>query len=245
MSEKLRLAVLVSGNGSNLQALIEACSAADFPAKIELVISNVSTAGALERARSAGVPTLVLDRSRCAGQQDFEREALLALGSHRIGLVCLAGFMRILSPSFLKAFSGPVLNIHPSLLPAFPGLHAPGQALKHGVKITGCTVHLVDEGTDTGPVLVQAAVPVLPGDDGAALAARILIEEHRIYPLAVRCMAAGVTRVGERRIEVPGEALVVGKSLHNPGKCSNDRSSRAESRDPSTGSGQAPSKSSG
>lgn len=219
MSEKLRLAVLVSGNGSNLQALIDACAAADFPAKIELVISNVSTARALERARSARVPTLVLDRSRCADQQDFEREALLALGAHRIGLVCLAGFMRILSPSFLKAFSGPVLNIHPSLLPAFPGLNAPRQALKHGVKITGCTVHLVDEGTDTGPVLVQAAVPVLPADDEAALAARILVEEHRIYPLAVRCMAAGVTRVGERRLEVPGEAVVVGKSLHNPGKC--------------------------
>jgi len=219
VTDKLRLAVLVSGNGSNLQALIEACSAADFPAKIELVISNVPTARALERARSARVPTLVLDRSRCPCQEDFEREALLALSTHRIGLVCLAGFMRILSASFLKAFSGPVLNIHPSLLPAFPGLNAPRQALKHGVKITGCTVHLVDEGTDTGPVLVQAAVPVLPADDEAALAARILIEEHRIYPLAVRCMAAGVTRVGERRIEIPGEAVVVGKALHNPGKC--------------------------
>jgi phosphoribosylglycinamide formyltransferase-1 len=219
VTDKLRLAVLVSGNGSNLQALIEACSAADFPAKVELVISNVPTARALERARSARVPAMVLDRSRCPNQQDFEREVLLALRTHRIGLVCLAGFMRILSASFLKAFSGPVLNIHPSLLPAFPGLNAPRQALKHGVKITGCTVHLVDEGTDTGPVLVQAAVPVLPGDDEAALAARILIEEHRIYPLAVRCMAAGVTRVGERRIEIPGEPVVVGKSLHNPGKC--------------------------
>jgi len=215
---KLRLGVLASGNGSNLQALIDACGTPDFPAKIEVVISNVPTAQALERARKAGIPALVVDHRAHPGRDSFEKELLGVLSKHQTGVLCLAGFMRILSPDFLRSFPGRILNIHPALLPSFPGLHGARQALAHGVKITGCTVHLVDAGTDTGPIVVQAAVPVLPGDDEATLAARILVEEHRIYPLAVRAVAEGAVSLTGRVATVPGQPTIVGQSLHNPGK---------------------------
>jgi phosphoribosylglycinamide formyltransferase 1 len=217
VNPKLRVAVLVSGHGSNLQALIDASASPEYPAQIALVISNVPTAFAIERARAAGLPTQVIDHRAFQVREDFERALLDALTEHRAELVCLAGFMRILSPGFLKMFPGQILNIHPSLLPAFPGLHAPKQALIHGVKITGCTVHFVDEGTDNGPILVQAAVPVLPGDTEESLAARIHVEEHRIYPMAVRWVAAQLVAREGRHTRVDAKPAISGLSLLNPG----------------------------
>ena len=217
MNPKLRVAVLVSGHGSNLQALIDASASPEYPAQIALVISNVPTTYALERARAAGLPTKVIDHRAFQVREDFEQALLDGLTEHRAELVCLAGFMRILSPGFLRMFRGQILNIHPSLLPAFPGLHAPKQALIHGVKITGCTVHFVDEATDNGPILVQAAVPVLPGDTEESLAARIQVEEHRIYPMAVRWVATQLVVREDRRTRVDAKPAIFGLSLLNPG----------------------------
>ncbi len=218
MSGRLRVGVLVSGNGSNLQALIDASRAADFPARIAVVVSNNPAAYALERARQAQIPAVVVDQARFTSREQLEDALLDALRQHQIELLCLAGFMRILSPGFLSSFGGAVLNIHPALLPSFPGLHAPRRALEHGVKISGCTVHLVDAGTDTGPIIVQAAVPVLPTDDEASLAARILREEHRIYPLAVRWVAEEAITLRGRVVELQGLPEVSDLTLRNPGK---------------------------
>jgi len=210
--------VLVSGNGSNLQALIDACAAPEYPAQIVLVISNNAQAFALSRAREANLPAQVIEHGAFPSREEFEAALLRALAEHDVRLLCLAGFMRLLSPGFLRSFPGRVMNIHPALLPSFPGLHGARQALAHGVKITGCTVHFVDEGTDTGPVIVQAAVPVLPDDDEASLASRILEEEHRIYPLAVRWFAEGAMAVQGRRVSVRGAPEWTGHSLRNPGR---------------------------
>lgn len=213
-----RLAVLVSGSGSNLQALIDACAEESFPAEIAVVVSNVATAYALERARAAEIPALTLDHRAFPRREAYEAELLRVLEERKAELVCLAGFMRILGPTFLRAFPGRVLNIHPALLPSFPGLHGPRQALAHGVKIAGCTVHFVDEGTDTGPIVAQAAVPVLPGDDEAKLAARILAEEHRILPLVVRWVAEERVKVAGRHVVFAGAPVVEGVALRNPGR---------------------------
>ncbi|HEX4802746.1 MAG TPA: phosphoribosylglycinamide formyltransferase [Myxococcaceae bacterium] len=218
MSGRLRVGVLVSGNGTNLQALIDAARAPDYPAGIALVLSNNPAAYALERARQAQIPAVVVDQAKLGLREQLEQALLDALRQHEVQLLCLAGFMRILSPGFLSSFGGPVLNIHPALLPSFPGLHAPRQALEHGVKISGCTVHLVDAGTDTGPIIVQAAVPVLPGDDEASLAARILREEHRIYPLAVRWVAEKAITLRGRVVRLQGVPEVADCALRNPGK---------------------------
>jgi phosphoribosylglycinamide formyltransferase-1 len=153
-----------------------------------VVLSNVATAAGLERAREARVPTEVLSHKDFPSREEYDRVLIERLRAHRVDLVCLAGFMRLLSPIFVRAFPGRILNIHPSLLPSFPGLHAQRQALEHGVKVTGATVHVVDEELDHGPILVQSAVPVLEGDDEDSLTARILAEEHRIYPEAIALM---------------------------------------------------------
>ena len=212
-----RVGVLVSGSGTNLQALIDASREADYPAEISLVISNVPTARALQRAQDAGIPIAVIPHGDFPERAAFDRALLEALRRHRVEVVCLAGFMRILGKDFLAAFGGPVLNIHPALLPSFPGMHAVRQALAYGAKISGCTVHLVDEGTDTGPVIAQAAVPVLDGDDEASLAARIHAEEHRLYPLALRLVAEGRTAVQGRLVRAGVEPACRGLSLRNPG----------------------------
>ena len=204
--KKARLGVLVSGNGSNLQALIDACKAVDYPAEIAVVISNIPEVFALERARSAGLKTLTLSHREFSSREDFDAQLLSLLSAHQVEWVCLSGFMRLLTPAFLKKFPQKVLNIHPSLLPAFPGIHSPRQALAYGVKIAGCTVHLVDEGTDSGPIVVQAAVAVKDEDTEASLAARILTEEHRIYPLAVRWMVEGKVTVKGRMVHSAGES---------------------------------------
>src|SRR5450631_2652532 len=157
MTGRRTLAVLVSGSGSNLQALLDACAAPGFPARVGVVLSNVPGVLALERARAAGVPTLVLPHQAYAGRAAYDAALVAALAAYRPDIVCLAGFMRLVGGDFLRAFPSGVLNIHPALLPSFPGLHAVRRALENGVKVSGCTVHLVDEGTDTGPILCQAA----------------------------------------------------------------------------------------
>jgi phosphoribosylglycinamide formyltransferase-1 len=214
---RARLAVLISGSGSNLQALLDACAQPDYPAQVVCVVSNVPTAFGLERARKAGVPAVALDHKAFGSRADFERALGDELQKAGVEWVCLAGFMRLVSGDFLARFPGRVLNIHPSLLPSFTGLHAQRQALERGVKITGCTVHYVDAGMDTGPIIAQAAVPVLPGDDEASLSARILAEEHKLYPLAVRLAVTGkVTREGTGT-RVDAQITVGEQSLRNPG----------------------------
>lgn len=214
---RVKLGVLVSGSGSNLQALLDACARSDFPAEVACVVSNVPTAFALERARKAGVPAVVVDHKAFGAKADFERALLDALRGHGVEWLCLAGFMRLVSADFLGAFSGRVLNVHPSLLPAFPGLHAQRQALERGVKIAGCTVHFVDAGTDTGPIIAQAAVPVLPDDDEKSLSARILAEEHRLYPLAVRLAVTGQVKAEGGRTRVEAQPTVGELALRSPG----------------------------
>lgn len=161
---------------------------------------NRADAGAIERARRAGVPCVVLPHAGYPRREDYDAQLVATLHEHDVTMVALAGFMRLVTKVLLDAFAGRVLNIHPSLLPAFPGLHAQRQALDHGCKIAGCTVHLVDEGLDAGPIVLQAAVPVLDGDDEATLSARILAEEHRLYPEAVKRLAAGSLRIEGRRV---------------------------------------------
>lgn len=200
VTARLRVAVLASGRGSNLHAILEAAARPEFPAEIVLVVSDRERAQALDRARGHGVPAIVLDPKAYPDRDAYDAALGALLQEHRIGLVCLAGFMRILGAEFVRAFAGCVLNVHPSLLPAFPGLAAQRQALEYGVKIAGATVHLVDEGVDTGPIVLQASVPVLPGDTETSLSARILAEEHRLYPEAIRLFANGQLRIVGRRV---------------------------------------------
>jgi phosphoribosylglycinamide formyltransferase 1 len=194
-----RVAVLISGRGSNLQALLDAQRRGDLGrAVLALVVSNTPGAAGLARAEAAEVPTRVLSH-RGLSREEHERDLGRLLSEYGIDLLCLAGYMRLLSPAFVRAFPGPILNVHPALLPAFPGLEAQAQALAHGVKISGATVHLVDEGLDSGPIVMQEAVPVRAGDDLATLAARILEAEHRLYPRALRLVASGRWRLEGRR----------------------------------------------
>ena len=188
----LRVAVLISGRGSNMVSLLQAAAGPDYPAKIALVISNNPAAPGLALARAAGVEALCIDH-RAFGRDRAAHEAAIddALRARDIGLVCLAGYMRILTPLLVDRWAGRMLNIHPSLLPAFPGLDTHARALAAGVKLHGCTVHLVTQTMDDGPILAQAAVPVLPSDGEATLAARVLAQEHLLYPLALRIAAGG------------------------------------------------------
>ena len=195
--------VLISGRGTNLQALIDAAAGGRLGGRIAVVISNVETAPGLERARQDGIPALFRDH-RGRTREDFDAELLALLHEHAVDLVCLAGYMRLLSPAFIRAFAGRILNVHPSLLPAFPGLEAQRQAWEHGVKVSGATVHLVDESLDSGPIVLQEAVAVESTDSAEALAARILEAEHRIYPRAVRAILEGRCRVEGRRAIVEG-----------------------------------------
>jgi phosphoribosylglycinamide formyltransferase-1 len=182
-----RLAILLSGRGSNFVAIHSAIQRGDLKAEICCVVSNVAEAPGLVRAQEFGLAAIVLP-SRGVERIDYDQQLVTTLQPFQPGLVCLAGFMRILTPEFLKEFPGRVLNIHPALLPSFPGLHAQRQALEHGVKVTGCTVHLVNEGVDTGPILMQRAVEVLDGDTEESLSARILEQEHQLYWRAIACM---------------------------------------------------------
>lgn len=194
-----RLAILLSGRGSNFEAIADSIQQGRLPARIEVVVSNLSSAAGLERARRRGLKTLILP-SRGVAREDYDRSLVYELKRHRVDLICLAGFMRILSPLFVRSFPNRILNIHPSLLPAFPGLRPQRQALEYGVRFSGCTVHFVDEGVDSGPILLQAAVPVLESDDEESLAARILAEEHRLYPRAIGMLVRNEVRLEGRRV---------------------------------------------
>jgi len=194
-----RIAVLISGRGTNLQSLIDATRDKRLDATIAVVISNRADAGGLERARRAGIETLVLDHRGWPSREDYDRAIAGELRARHVHLVCLAGFMRRFSDVMLEAFPNAILNIHPSLLPAFPGLHPHRQALEHGVKVSGVTVHLVTSDLDAGPIVVQRSVPVLADDTPDTLAARILVEEHKAYPEAVSIVLAGGWRVDGRR----------------------------------------------
>lgn len=210
---KKKVGVLVSGRGSNLQALLDAAADPAFPAEIALVVSNIPGAYALERAERAGVPTLVIPHKQFASREDFDAAMDAALRAAGVEIVCLAGFMRLLTKGFVEGWNGRMINIHPSLLPSFKGLHTHERAIEAGVKLHGCTVHLVTPELDDGPILVQAAVPVLSGDTADVLGARVLEQEHRAYPLALRLLAEGkVTVAGPRAVvAAPG-----GGALINP-----------------------------
>jgi phosphoribosylglycinamide formyltransferase-1 len=197
-----RIGVLISGRGSNLQALIDAIAGGPLEAEIAVVISNKADAAGLVRASEAGIETLVLDHRAHATRDDYDRAVARELRGRRVSLVCLAGFMRLVGPSLLGEYPNAMLNVHPSLLPAFPGVDAQRQALEHGVKITGATVHLVTDQLDGGPIVLQSPVPVLEHDTIDSLSARILIEEHRIYPEAVQLILDGRWRVEGRRFRL-------------------------------------------
>jgi phosphoribosylglycinamide formyltransferase-1 len=213
---RLKVAVLISGRGSNLQALVDACANPGFPAEIRLVISNVPDAAGLERAARACIPTRVIARGDFADRAGFEAAIDAALVEAGIQLVCLAGFMRILGEAFVTRWRDRLLNIHPSLLPAFKGLHTHERALAAGVRFTGCTVHFVRPAMDDGPIIVQAAVPVLPGDDAERLAARVLEAEHEAYPLALRLLAEGRVKVMAERVEIAEAAGTLPMRMLNP-----------------------------
>jgi len=199
-NKPLKIGVLASGNGSNLQALIDSSEDGTLSARVACVISNNALAFAMERARRHGIPSLHLDHRLFSCREAYDEALVDTLREYGVELVALAGFMRIITPVLIDAFPNAIMNIHPALLPSFPGLHAQRQALNHGVKIAGCTVHFVDRGTDTGPIICQAAVPVMEGDTEDLLSARILVEEHRCYPMAVRLFAEGRLTVEGRRV---------------------------------------------
>ena len=194
-----RLGILISGRGSNFEAIADSVAAGTLPAEIAVVISNRSGAAGLEIARARGLNAVCLP-SKGLDREIYDRMLLEELGRHGVEIVCLAGFMRLLSATFIRQFPNRILNIHPSLLPAFPGLDAQHQAFEHGVRITGCTVHFVDEQLDAGPIILQTAVPVLDDDTVESLSTRILKEEHRIYSEALRIVLAGQYRIEGRRV---------------------------------------------
>jgi phosphoribosylglycinamide formyltransferase 1 len=194
-----RLGVLISGRGSNLQALIDAIADGRLDAAIAVVISNRADAAGLERARAVGIEAICLPHRSFAARDDYDRAVVKELQARDVGLVCLAGFMRLVGAPLIDAFPNRILNIHPSLLPAFPGLDAQKQAIEHGVTVSGVTVHLVTADLDGGPIIAQRAVPVMPGDTAETLAARILEQEHRVYPEAVQMILDGGWRVEGRR----------------------------------------------
>ncbi len=214
--KKVPIGVLVSGSGSNLQSLIDRIEEETLDARIRVVISNNPDAFALQRCEKHGIQTAVIRHADYPDRESFDRKMAAVLHDNDVDLVVMAGFMRILSSWFLREFPLRIMNIHPALLPAFPGLHVQRQAVLHGVKFSGCTVHFADEGVDTGPIIIQAVVPVLDDDTEDTLAARILKEEHRIYPQAVQLYAEGRLRVEGRRVTVSDNPQTGAAALHNP-----------------------------
>ncbi|TYO96272.1 phosphoribosylglycinamide formyltransferase [Desulfallas thermosapovorans] len=200
--EKKNIGVLASGRGSNLQSIMDACAAGRIPARVAVVISNNKDAYALERARQAGIAAVAVNTGDYPDKAEYEKYIVDILKEHNVHLVCLAGYMRLVGKTLLEAFPGRVMNIHPALLPAFPGLHGQEQAWRYGVKYSGCTVHFVDEGMDTGPIILQAVVPVHDDDTADTLAARILEQEHRIYPEAINLYCTGKLVVEGRKVRI-------------------------------------------
>jgi len=200
--KKLRIGILASGGGSNLQSIIDRCQDGSVDAEIAVVICNNPGAGALDRAEQAGIAHLCIDHRQFADRQYFDQSVVTALKDANVELVILAGFMRIISGVFLKAFPQRIINIHPALLPAFPGLHVQKKALEYGARFSGCTVHFVDDGVDTGQIIIQAVVPILDNDTEESLSARILEQEHKIYPQAIQLIAEDRLRITGRRVLV-------------------------------------------
>jgi len=213
---KIRIAVLASGRGSNLQSIIEESQAGRLDAEIALVASNKADAGALKRAAEAGIATCFIDHRQFKNREDFDREMVAALREAKVDLVILAGFMRLLSNVFIEAFPHRIMNIHPSLLPAFPGLDVQKKALEYGARFSGCTVHFVDGGLDTGPIIIQAVVPVHEEDSDESLSARILEQEHRIYPRAIQLFAEDRLRIEGRRVRILNPDRPEDRALINP-----------------------------
>ena len=202
MAKQVSIGVLISGSGTNLQAIIDAIEGGKLDARIEVVISNKADAYGLVRARNHRIPTEVLNHKNFFSREAYDEALVALLGGRGVELVVLAGFMRLLSPVFVKAYSNRIMNIHPALLPAFPGLNVQQKAVEHGARFSGCTVHFVNEECDQGPIIIQAVVPVLPDDSAETLAARILEQEHRIYPRAIQLFA-------ERRLKIIGRRVLV------------------------------------
>lgn len=202
MAKRLKIGILASGRGSNMEAIIKGCQNGRIPADVVLVLSDRPSAGALEIARRNGIEAKYLDPRESGSREAYDRTLVQALSGHGVELVCLAGYMKLVTRDFIGPFQGRILNIHPSLLPAFPGLNAQKQALDYGVKVTGCTVHIVELAMDAGPIVLQTPVPVEDGDTEETLAARILTEEHRTYVEAVRAFA-------ERQVQVDGRKVTI------------------------------------
>ena len=216
MARQVPIAVLLSGGGTNLQAIIDAIEAKKLDAKIELVLSNKADAFGLVRAQNYGIPTEVLDHQTYPSRETYDQAVVDRLRGRGVELVALAGFMRLLSPVFIKAYSNRIMNIHPALLPSFPGLHVQRKAVEHGVRFAGCTVHFVNEECDEGPIIIQAVVPVFADDTEESLAARILKQEHRIFPRAIQLYAEGRLHVSGRRVLVDGLSKDDGQVLIQP-----------------------------
>jgi phosphoribosylglycinamide formyltransferase-1 len=215
--KKVTLGVLVSGSGSNLQAIIDNIEASQLSAEIKVVISNEPEAYGLVRAENHHIKTMVINHRDYDSREAFDQGLVTALKENGVELVILAGFMRVITPTFLKAFHNRILNIHPALLPAFPGVHVWQEAIDYGVKFSGCTVHFVDEGTDTGPIIIQSVVPVLDDDDADSLSARILKQEHKIYSRAIQLFAQGRLEITGRRVKIlPLDKTLSSTFLTNP-----------------------------
>lgn len=216
MAKSLKIGVLISGSGSNLQSIIDNIEKGALKATLKIVISNKPDAFGITRAQKHGLPVAVLKHDDFKTREDFDAELIRILKNNEVDLVILAGFMRILTPLFLKAFPQKVINIHPALLPSFAGTSGQKDAFEYGVKFSGCTVHFVDEGVDTGPIIIQSVVPVFQSDTKETLAARILKEEHRIYPRAIQFFAEGKIAITGRRVQIKDVEEAPLTALHNP-----------------------------
>jgi phosphoribosylglycinamide formyltransferase 1 len=212
----IRIGVLVSGSGSNLQSILDACERSEIEGKVCVVISNIPGVYALDRATQKNVPTVVLSHTGFADRESYDRELVRILRDYQVDLVALAGFMRVISPVFLKSFPGRIMNIHPALLPSFPGIGVRQKAIDYGVRFSGCTVHFVDDGVDTGPIIIQAVVPVFPDDTEEALKHRILKEEHKIYPKAIQLFAQGRLTIEGRKVLISDYVKDESQCLTNP-----------------------------
>jgi phosphoribosylglycinamide formyltransferase-1 len=216
MARQVPIGVLLSGGGTNLQAIIDAIEAGKLDAKIEVVVSNKPDAHGLARARKHGIPTEVVNHKNFSTREAYDEAVVALLRARAVELVVLAGFMRLLSPVFIKAYSNRIMNIHPALLPSFPGLHVQQRAVEHGARFSGCTVHFVNEECDEGPIIMQAVVPVFPDDTGETLASRILEQEHRIYPRAIQLYAEGRLKIVGRKVWVEGLPKASAEALIQP-----------------------------
>lgn len=216
MARTVSIGVLISGSGTNLQAIIDAIEGGKLDARIEFVLSNKADAYGLVRARNHGISVEVLNHKNFSTREDYDRAVVALLRERGVELVVLAGFMRLLSPVFLKAYANRIMNIHPALLPSFPGLNVQQKAVDYGVRFSGCTVHFVNEECDEGPIIIQAVVPVFADDSGKMLAARILEQEHRIYPRAIQLYAEGRLKVVGRKVWVEGSARDETQALIQP-----------------------------